>query len=274
MAQIPVSEKTETAARLSGLEKLALLIPAIAGFVFGLGPLLGARFFAQFIGYTGTTNDSIIYWLAGAATLGYGITIAIGIREGAWIGMRLPVAAVLVFNLCSLFGCEEEIRLGRANAHLFVYLILGASVALCVISGLILWRHRGAPRGEADTARWLTIFLVIAIIAAFSAGLLALFFPEQFKPIFGLDAQDVFIYRQLGAATTGYGIMGILQIRSHRWSELRLSLIMAAIFNVLAVGIGATALLSGSPPRLPITMLITPMVAGVGCIVAIVRKGE
>jgi hypothetical protein len=274
MAQVSVTEQTETKARLSGLEKLLLLVPMLAGLFFGLAPLLEAKLFAHLGGYVGADNDIIIYWLAGAATLGYGITLALGIREGGWIGMRLPVVAVLVFNLCSLFACEEEIRLGRASDHLITYLILASSIVFCVMTSFILARHRGAPRGEPDTATWFTIYLVIAVIAAFSAGLLALFFPEQFKPIFGLNAQDVFVYRQLGAATTGYAIMGILQLRSRRWLELRLSLIMAAIFNVLAVGIGFTALLNGAPPRLPITMLITPVIAGVGAIVAVVRKGK
>ncbi len=72
MVQTPVSEKTEQVVTLSGLERLLLVIPAIAGFVFGLGPLLAARLFVQIIGYRGADNDLFMYWLAGAATLGHG----------------------------------------------------------------------------------------------------------------------------------------------------------------------------------------------------------
>lgn len=274
MAQVPVTEKTEQVARLSGIEKILLLVPMVAGLFFGLAPLLEAKLFAQIAGYVGADNDIFIYWLAGAATLGYGIVLALGLREGGWAGMRLPVAAVLAFNVCSLFACEEEIRLGRTGDHLFPVLILGASVVLCAISGLVLSRHRGAPRSEPDTARWLTIFLVIATIGALATGLLALLFPEQFKPLFGLSAQDVFIYRQLGAATVGYGVMGILQVRAHRWQEERLSLLMAGIFNALACIIGITALVTGKPALLPTTLVIIPFCLAVGCFTALARKGR
>ncbi len=274
MALVPVTEKTEQAAQLSGLEKALLAIPMLAGFFFGLAPLLEAKLFAQVGGYVGADNDIFIYWLAGAATLGYGIVLALGIREGGWTGTRLLVAAVLAFNACSLFACEEEIRLGRANDHLITYLILASSVIFVALSGFILYRHRGAARGEPDTARWLTIFLVIADIGALATGLLALLFPEQFKPLFGLNAQDVFVYRQLGAATVGYGVMGILQARSHRWPELRLSLLMAGIFNALACLIGITALVTGKPPLLPTTLVIIPFCLAAGCFTAIARQGK
>jgi hypothetical protein len=202
------------------------------------------------------------------------VVLALGLREGGWTGMRLPVAAVLGFNVCSLFACEEEIRLGRASDHLFPILILGASVVLSLISGFVLMRHRGAPRGEPDTARWLTVFLVIATIGALATGLLALLFPEQFKPLFGLDARDIFIYRQLGAATVGYGVMGILQVSSHRFQEMRLSLLMAGIFNALACIIGITALVTGKPALLPTTLVIIPFCLATGCFTAFARKGK
>jgi hypothetical protein len=269
--QVPISEK---AAQLSGLEKLLLLVPTIAGLFFGLAPLLEAKLFAQVTGYVGADNDIFIYWLAGAATLGYGQVLAAGLREGAWVGMRLLVVAVLAFNACSLFACEEEIRLGRASAHPIVYLILGSSVVFCLISGFVLSRHRGAPRGAPDTAHWVTIFLVIAVIGALATGLLALLLPEQFKPLFGLNAQDVFVYRQLGAATVGYGVMGVLQIRSHRWAEMRLSFIMAGIFNALACIIGITSLVTGKPFLLPTTLVIIPFCLAVGCFMAVARKGK
>jgi hypothetical protein len=271
MTQVTVPEKTVP---LSGLDKLLLLVPMIAGMFFGLAPLLEARLFAQVNGYAGTNNDIFIYWLAGAATLGYGIILALGIREGGWIGLRLPVVAVLAFNLCSLFACEEEIRLGRANDHPIIYLILGASIVLSLLSGFVLSRYRGRPRGEPDTARWLSYFLIVAVIGALATGLLALLFPEQFKPLFGLDALDIFVYRQLGAATVGYGVMGVLQIRSRRWLELRLSLLMAGIFNALACAIGITSLITGKPPLLPLTLVVVPFCLAVGCFTAFARKGK
>ncbi len=273
MAQTTITGSKNT---LSTLDKVLLVIPLVAGLFFGLAPLLTAQQFGHVTGYAATGKDIVIYWLAGAGTLCYGIALIIGIREGGWAGMRLPVAAVLGFNASSLFACEEEIRLGRANGHPIVYLILGASIALCFISGFVLSRHRGAgvPRPEVDTATWLLIFLIFGVIAAVGSAVLGLFFPEQFHPLFGLDAKDIFIYRQLGAATVGYAVMSILQVRSRRWAELRLSLIMAGLFNGMAVIIGCISVVSGKPPLFPTTLMITPLLLAAGCFTAIARKGK
>ncbi len=276
MAQVPVTEttKTEQTASLSGVERILLVLPMLAGLFFGLAPLLTAKLFAQVNGYVGANDEIFIYWTAGAATLAYGVVLAIAIREKSWTATRLPVIAVLGFNACSLFACEEEIRLGRANSHLIVYLILGASILFCVLTLWLLARHRAAPRGEPDTARWVTVFLVLATIAAFGTGLLALFLPEQLRSVFGLSVQDVFIYRQLGAATVGYGIMGIFQVRSHRWPELRLASLMAAIFNTLAFCIGVLALALGKPPLLPAILVVAPFFLAGGNIAVLLRKGK
>ena len=269
-----VGQAAETQTRLSGLEKVVLAVPMLAGLVIGLALLSAAQFFGRFVGYTAADADIFIYWLAGAGTLGYGVAQALALRAGGWTALRLPMAAVVTFNLCSLFACEEEIRLGRASDHFFVYLILAASVLLIVISGWLLLRHRGAPRPAPDTAKWLTYFLIFGAVGALATGLLALLVPEQFHPLFGLPAQDVFIYRQLGAATVGYGVMGILQVRSRRFGELRLSLIMGALFNALACLIGILALVTGKPPLLPITLVIVPFILATGCVLGLVRKGK
>ena len=276
MAQVPVTEteQTEQTLSLRGIERILLLAPMLAGLFFGLAPLLEAKLFAQVTGYVGADDEIFVYWTAGAATVAYGIVLALAIREGGWTAARLPVIAVLGFNACSLFACEEEIRLGRANTHLVVYLILGASIFFCLLTAWLLARHRAAPRGEPDTARWVTIFLVLATVAAFSTGLLALFLPEQLRSVFGLSVQDVFIYRQLGAATVGYGVMGIFQVRSHRWGELRLGSLMAAIFNTLAFCIGILALALGKPPLLPSILVVAPLLLAGGNIAILARKGK
>ncbi|HLV97601.1 MAG TPA: hypothetical protein VKT82_02890 [Ktedonobacterales bacterium] len=276
MAHVPVAEtpKTGQTASLSGIERILLLVPMLAGLFFGLAPLLEAKLFAQVNGYVGADDEIFVYWTAGAATLAYGIVLALAIREGSWTPTRMPVIAVLGFNACSLFACEEEIRLGRANSHVIVYLILGASIFLCALTIWLLARHRAASRGEPDTARWVMVFLVLATIAAFGTGLLALFLPEQLRSVFGLSVQDVFIYRQLGAATVGYGVMGIFQARSHRWAELRLGSLMAAIFNTLAFIIGITALALGKPPLLPAILVVAPFFLAGGNIAILVRKGK
>lgn len=104
--------------------------------------------------------------------------------------------------------------------------------------------------------------------------LAGLFLSEQLKSLFGLSVQDVFVYRQLGAATVGYGVMGIFQVYSHRWAELRLGSLMAAIFNMLAFFIGITALALGKPPLLPAVLVVAPLFLAAGNIAILVRKGK
>jgi hypothetical protein len=69
-------------ARLTTRDRILLLVPTIAAVFFGLAPLLVAVPFARLAGYAG--HDPFFYWLAGAATLGYGIALAVGMREGSW----------------------------------------------------------------------------------------------------------------------------------------------------------------------------------------------
>ena len=58
--------------RLSRSESGFIVLPMAAGFVFGLLPLLVPSQFASAGGFPG--NDTYVYRLAGAATLGYGGT--------------------------------------------------------------------------------------------------------------------------------------------------------------------------------------------------------
>jgi ABC-type multidrug transport system permease subunit len=83
-----------------------------------------------------------------------------------------------------------------------------------------------------------------------------------------------FIYRMLGAATIGYGVMGVYEATSRRFAELRLALVMGALFNALAIVLGVLALVSGLPPLLPITLLVAPVILSVGCVIALIRKGQ
>src|SRR5437762_1265871 len=106
---------------LSSLERGLLMLPVVAGAVLGLLSFLAPGFLGTFSGYLG--NDHFIYRLAGAATLGYPVALALAIRQGSWSAARLVVIGVLVFNLASLFACAYEIVRGRASDHLVVYVI-------------------------------------------------------------------------------------------------------------------------------------------------------
>jgi hypothetical protein len=66
-----------TTQRLDSLDRLLLILPTLAGLGLGLFPLLAAPLFARLTNYP--PNDILIYWLAGAGTLGYGAALALGL---------------------------------------------------------------------------------------------------------------------------------------------------------------------------------------------------
>jgi uncharacterized membrane protein YuzA (DUF378 family) len=262
---------TSEQTHLSGLDKALLVLPMLGGFL-GLFPLLNAPLFAQLTNYP--PDDILIYWLTGAGTLGYGVALALALRERAWAGVRILMIAVLTSNLLSLIACLIEIIQGRDGNHPALYMVLVAFGLNVLISIYLLLRHRGAPRPERDTARWVLYFLIFAIVAALGTGMLGYFAVDVFKPIFGLNAVNPLIYRLLGAATIGYGIAGIFEARSLRFAEIRLSLLMGAFFNVCAIILGILSLVSGLPPLLPITLLFAPVILTIGNALAYARQGK
>jgi uncharacterized membrane protein YuzA (DUF378 family) len=262
-----------TTQRLDGLDRLLLILPMLAGLGLGLFALFAAPLLARLTNYP--PNDILIYWLAGAGTLGYGVALALGLLQGDWTGLRFPVIAGLTANVLAVIAALVEVVQGRGENRPALYLILALSalIALCFV--VLLLRHRGAERPEPDaTARWLFPFFIFGAIAALATGLLGYFGVELFKPLFGMDAINPFIYRFLGAATIGYGVMGFYQATSRRFAELRLALVMGALFNICAVTLGILALVSGLPPLLPSTLLFAPVILSIGCVVALVRRGR
>src|SRR5437660_737619 len=97
----------DSSSRLSGLERVLLVIPLLAGAFFGLLPLLSPDAFAALTAGIPAT-DPFIYRLAGAASFGYAVALALGLRQGTWAAVRLLVIAVLTFNLASLYACVVE----------------------------------------------------------------------------------------------------------------------------------------------------------------------
>lgn len=269
MAQSTVTTTDQT--RLTGLDKALLILPMLGG-LLGFFPLLNAPLFAQLTNYP--PDDILIYWLTGAGTLGYGVALALALRERTWAAARILMIAVLTSNLLSLIACLIEYIQGRTANRPALPLVLVAFAINVVISVYLLLRHRGAPRPQRDTARWVYYFLIFAIAAALGTGGLGYFGVDLFKPVFGLNAVNPLIYRLLGAATIGYGIAGIFEARSMRFAEIRLSLLMGAFFNICAIVLGILALVSGLPPLLPITLLFAPVILSIGNLLAYMRQGK
>ena len=246
--------------KLSNLERVLLLLPVAGGLVFGLGPLLLGGTFGAALGFPG--NDSFIYRLAGAATLGYAVALIMRLRQGDWTALRLVLVATLTFNLASIYACIVQLVAGDTN--IIVYLILGTSIAISAITAWMLSRHAGEEGPAADVSVWYIRFLVLGTILSGVFGLMPLWIPVFGAQLLGFHGTDVFLMRQAGAASLGYAVMGAFGIRSGAWQELRLPLVMALVFNGFSFVASVIALFSGEP------VLITVVIGAASLFVTIV----
>jgi len=250
----------ESRMKLSNLERILLLLPLAGGLVFGLFPLLLGGVFGAGLGFPG--NDSFIYRLGGAATLGYAVALIMGLRQGDWAPLRLVVIATLTFNLASIYACVVELMAGDTNV--MVYLILGTSIAITAITSWLLSRHSSNMKMESDVSTWYIRFLTLGTVLSGAFGLLPLLIPVQGAQLLGFHGTDIFLIRQAGAASLGYAVMAYLGIRSGAWLEIRLGLVMALIFNGFSFIASVIALFSGEP------VLITVVIGAASLFVTIV----
>lgn len=260
-------------ARLTALERALLLVPVAGGAVFGLVPYFAPLQLAQATGYRG--DDLLFARYAGAATFGYAVALGMGLLRGEWRPLRLVVVAVLVFNFSSLYACLAEIVLGRAQP--VVFLILATSIALVAICVWLLSRHRDAPAAP-DVAPWVVLLVLVLTIVFASFGLLPLLGPVQFARFFGLHGTDSFLFRQAGAAILGYAALGMLEMRSGAWSEMRLPAVMSLVFTgasfVASVVDIAGQLGDGDPSWLELLVAPGSFVATIGLALALARRGR
>lgn len=262
----------DTSVRLSGLERWLLVVPLAGGLVFGLFPLLLPTAFATFTGFAG--NDPFIDRLAGAATFGYAVALIGGLRQGTWAAVRLVVIAVLTFNLGSLYACGAELLSPstQGGARPVVYLILATSIAIVAITTSLLYRHRTDARPEANVAAWVVRFIVIATLLAAVFSLVPLFYP-QLNHLFGFKVTDLFLYRQAGSATLGYAIMGIYELRSRNWLELRWPIVMAAVFNGLSLLASLLTIILGESLLLPAAVAVASLCVTLTAIIVLRTSG-
>lgn len=250
----------EDRAKLSTLERFLLLLPIAGGLVFGLFPLLLGGAFGAALGFPG--NDSFAYRLGGAATLGYAVALIMGLRQSDWAPLRLVVIATLTFNIASIYACVVQLIAGETN--ILIYLILGTSIAITVITTWLLNRHAAIERAASDVSVWYTRFLILGTVLSAVFGLMPLLIPALGAKLLGFYGTDIFLIRQAGAASLGYAVMGVYGLRSGAWRELRLPLIMALVFNGFSFLASVVALFSGEP------VLITVVIAAASLFVAVV----
>jgi hypothetical protein len=241
-------------ASLNTIDRLLLVVPMIAGLFLGLAPWLITVQYANLMGYGG--NDRFFYWLAGSAALGYGVSLSVGIREGSWRGLRSVVIATLVFNLVTIYACAVEAVGGTATG--FIYLLAAAALVQVAITIFLLFEHRGAAFGPPNIPGGLAALAVmwIAIIAASFFGTLGAFLPVATTHFFGYAGTEVFLYRLAGAATLGYAIMGLFNIRSRNWKEVRLPVLTAIVFNGVSFLAAIRAILQADPLLMPVVVAL------------------
>lgn len=266
----PAAQMMSATDQLTSLERALLVIPLLGGLVFGILPLFLPAQAASFFGFSG--GDTYLYRLAGAVTLGYVPGLLLAILQGEWTPVRLVVVATLVFNLGSLFAIAVAIFTGTATP--VAYAILVASVLITGITAWMLNRHRDVPRPHADIAQWLVYLLIFLTAAAFGTGILFTFAPMQVAKMFGFAGIDEFVFRQGGAALLGFAVMGVLELRSRAWREIRLPSLNAMVFNGASFVATILALLAGDPIFLLLVVLVVSIVATVGSFVALQRQGK
>ena len=260
----------EARTKLSSLEHRLLLLPTAGGLVFGLLPLLFGAAFGAALGFSG--NDSFIYRLGGAATLGYAVALSMGLRQGDWAPLRLVVVATLTFNLASILACVVLLIAGDTN--IIVYLILGTSIAITAITLWVLNRHTGDKQMARDVSTLYIRFLVLGTVLSGAFGLLPLLIPVQGAQFLGFHGTDVFLIRQAGAASLGYAVMAYLGIRSGAWQEIRLPLIMALIFNGFSFIASLIALFSGEPILITVVIGVASLFVTIVGYIAYQRSGK
>ena len=260
-----IASITTTKTLLSGWERALLVPPALAGLVLGFLLAFLPGVFAAVTQFP--ADDAYIYQLAGAAILGYGIALSIGLFQQHWLPVRLPVIGVLVNNLGSLYACGIEISTGHAPYS--VYLFLATSLLFVAICGLILARHWGVPRPEPNSSsRVLQLFLIVGTVAAGAFGILPLFVPGLFT-LFHLHINAPFIIREAGAASLGYAVVAVLAQRALNTQEVRLITVMAAVFNGVGGVVSIPYLLAGNILLLPLIIAPVGIFVMVVCLIVL-----
>lgn len=250
MAQVQVARNI---GQLTMIERALLVVPTIVGLSIGLFPLLLPKVFAQVANFP--DDDVYVYQLTGAATLGYGVVFLMGMLRGDWLEIRLPTIGVLVFNVAAFCVCLYT--LAQGGAPYSVYVVMAPAVIVSALSGALLYRYRHVPRPPHDLAMVsVRVFLVVGLLAAGTFGVLPLFAPELGRLVH-LHINAPFIARQAGSASLGYAVMTMFAQRALSSQELRLPIIMAAIFNGVSGIVSIPAIFNGDVTLLP--WLIAPV---------------
>ena len=206
----------------------------------GLPLYVFPRPFARIAGLAG--DDLFIYELGGAAMLGYAVALALGLRGGSWPPVRFVILATYVFAAIAFLAGFVSFASNQINGTVVAVSLWAVIVAYALAQ--ILVAHRGAVAGPRNVAGWVAVVLALATVSAAVFGL-GPQLPAPFAALMGYKGSDEYIYRLAGAACFGYAAMGIQELRSLHWDDMRLPNVMALVFNGLAFIASVFELLAG-----------------------------
>jgi hypothetical protein len=235
----------------------------------GLPLYVFPRPLARIAGLAG--DDTFIYELGGAAILGYAVALAIGVRGGVWSPMRFVALATYAFAALAFLAGFAALASDQING--FVVLVLLWAVIVAYALAQILVAHRGVRAGPRDVGGWVVVVLALATVSAVVFGL-GPQLPGPFASLMGYKGTDEYIYRLAGAACFGYAVMGIQELRSLHWDDMRLPNVMALVFNGLAFLASVFEILAGRGTLLVYLVALAAGFFTVATAAILVRRGR
>jgi hypothetical protein len=213
--------------------RASLAVQLLAAGFFGLAPLLAADAFATAFQVHG--DEPYLFWLAGAATLGYAAAALIGLVRGSWWSLRIAIASTFTFNLAAAAACL--VTIDESGVSPLPVLVSLAASAFAAISAFWLSRDEGPLPVDAAAdplEPGFRLTQALAPVAATAVGVWQLCLPRGFADVFNVSAADLVIIRLAGAATLGYGVAGLLSFLTNRWRAIRVQTLAAIVANVAA----------------------------------------
>jgi hypothetical protein len=241
----------------------------VGSLAFGLPLYIFPRPFSRFAGLSG--DDTFIYELGGAAMIGYAVAIGLGVRNGLWSPVRFVVLATYVFAAISFLAGFVSFASDQINGFVVLFSLWAVVVSYALAQ--ILVAHRGAVAGPRDVGSWIVAILALATLSAAVFGL-GPQLPGPFASLMGYKGTDEYVYRLAGAACFGYAAMGIQELRSLHWDDLRLPNVMALVFNGLAFLASVFELLAGRGTLLVYLVTLAAGLFTLAIAAILVRRGR
>jgi hypothetical protein len=203
--------------------------------------------------------------------IGYGVALGLGIRRGLWSPIRFVILAAYVFAAIGFLAGFVSFASNQINGFVVLFSMWAVVVAYALAQ--ILVAHRGAVAGPRDVARWVAVVLGLATVSAAVFGL-GPQLPGPFASLAGYKGTDELIYRIAGASCFGYAAMGIQELRSLHWDDMRLPNLMALVFNGLAFLASVFELLAGRGTLLVYLVALAAGFFTVAITAILVRRGR